>query len=538
MEKFLYEYCVLDNAFDDILSRVKFLNNESSFCVCVCYLPPDVSTRLNDAEQFYTRLTDQVYQYQNLGNVFICGDFNSRCGEASDYVEGVDDVRERDVIDVTMNHYGDLLLNFLIDCNFCMINGRVKGKNDFTHVSHRGRSVVDYVLVPHEQLRDVTSMNISLMTETIERFDLAACDRIPDHSLLIWESEVFASLSENIAGVDQNNSSSRKRFNVLNIPSDFLNNDETTILIERTIERIETSISEEHGANGAYSAFMDLIYTEMDSKLKSFTNKPHLKGRKMKCKNYWNEELELQWSKVCVKEKLWLKCKTNNARKQLKAQYCAERRTFDKLNRRFKRKQQRLKQENLQNLLETDGSRDFWKEIGKLSLANDRKMRIPMEIVDQDGKSSYNTDEILSRWKMDYSDLLNSENDNNFDNVHYENVQQQLRGNNVPKNNILNVDSLNQDITYQEVYEAVYRAKLRKAAGFDGIPSEVLRYDICIELLHTIISYCFKNGEVPTEWTKGLLTPSRNQIHKMPEIHLVIAVFLCCQCLTKFTPIF
>ena len=59
-----------------------------------------------------------------------------------------------------------------------------------------------------------------------------------------------------------------------------------------------------------------------------------------------------------------MKCKTNNARKQLKAQYYAERRTFDKLNRRFKRKQQRLKQENLQNLLETDVSRDFWKEIG------------------------------------------------------------------------------------------------------------------------------------------------------------------------------
>ena len=101
---------------------------------------------------------------------------------------------------------------------------------------------------------------------------------------------------------------------------------------------------------------------------------------------------------------------------------------------------------------------------------------------------------------MDYSDILNSENGHNFDNVHYENVQQQLRGNNIPNNNNnLNVDSLNQDKTYQEVYEAVYRAKLRKAAGFDGIPSEVLRYDICIELLHKIISYCFKNGEVPTE---------------------------------------
>ena len=55
---------------------------------------------------------------------------------------------------------------------------------------------------------------------------------------------------------------------------------------------------------------------------------------------------------------------------------------------------------------------------------------------------------------------------------------------------------------YEEVYDAVYRAKLRKAAGFDGIPSEVLRYDMCVELLHKIIEYCFKNGEVPLEWTR------------------------------------
>ena len=91
-------------------------------------------------------LTEQVYQYQNEGNIYVCGDFNSRCGESSDYIEGVDDVIEREIIDYSSNHYGDLLLSFLIDCNLCMLNGRTNGKNDFTHVSHRGKSVVDYVL--------------------------------------------------------------------------------------------------------------------------------------------------------------------------------------------------------------------------------------------------------------------------------------------------------------------------------------------------------------------------------------------------------
>ena len=42
------------------------------------------------------------------------------------------------------------------------------------------------------------------------------------------------------------------------------------------------------------------------------------------------------------------------------------------------------------------------------------KMRIPMEVVDCDGNSIYNTDEILARWKSDYSDLLNSENSQNL----------------------------------------------------------------------------------------------------------------------------
>ena len=81
-----FQYCILISTYEAIL-WVKFWNDSTSFCFCVCYLPPEGSTRLNDAV-----LTDQVYQYQNIGKTYICGDFNSRCGEASDYIEEVDDV--------------------------------------------------------------------------------------------------------------------------------------------------------------------------------------------------------------------------------------------------------------------------------------------------------------------------------------------------------------------------------------------------------------------------------------------------------------
>ena len=37
------------------------------------------------------------------------------------YIDGVDGVWGRDIIDVTLNHYGDFLLDFLVDCNLIQL---------------------------------------------------------------------------------------------------------------------------------------------------------------------------------------------------------------------------------------------------------------------------------------------------------------------------------------------------------------------------------------------------------------------------------
>ena len=78
------------------------------------------------------------------------------------------------------------------------------------------------------------------------------------------------------------------------------------------------------------------------------------------------------------------------------------------MNRRCKRHYQRTEQEKLQGLLHNDGApRDFWREIEKLSLANERKSKIPMEVVDADGTSIFDSDRVLEKWKTEYSSLLN-----------------------------------------------------------------------------------------------------------------------------------
>ena len=87
-------------------------------------------------------------------------------GDATEYIEGVDEVTTRDVIDYTSNVNGDLLIEFLVDCGMCLVNGRV-GNDDFTHVSHRGKFVVDYVCVPYEQLSSVSDFSVIRMTELV-----------------------------------------------------------------------------------------------------------------------------------------------------------------------------------------------------------------------------------------------------------------------------------------------------------------------------------------------------------------------------------
>ncbi len=111
------------------------LNYETLFSVCACYLPPEGSTRNSDPEEFFDTLLSQVFMYQQLGVFYICGDFNSRIGYVQDYIEGVDQIPEREVIDFTRNQYGKKFEEFLISSNCCILNGRngICTLNDFIH---------------------------------------------------------------------------------------------------------------------------------------------------------------------------------------------------------------------------------------------------------------------------------------------------------------------------------------------------------------------------------------------------------------------
>jgi hypothetical protein len=69
-----------------------------------------------------------------------------------------------------------------------MLNGRI-GLNDFTYISPQGKSVVDYMCVPYEQLNEILDFKVLKMTNIINQVNFNP-ERIPDHSILLCEIKV------------------------------------------------------------------------------------------------------------------------------------------------------------------------------------------------------------------------------------------------------------------------------------------------------------------------------------------------------------
>ena len=190
-----YDVVIEDGTIEGIL-WLKFVSkcNKAELHTCVCYLPPHEFSRNIDADDFFDNLICQMHQYCKKEMFYICGDFNARCSDFNDFIEGVDTIQSRHVIDFTSNKNGELLCEFLIDINCCILNGRNMTSNDYTCIKSQGASVVDYCLVPHEDLDKFTQFKVHKVTDLINEIDIIGSiepgTSKPDHSILTWKTNI------------------------------------------------------------------------------------------------------------------------------------------------------------------------------------------------------------------------------------------------------------------------------------------------------------------------------------------------------------
>ena len=116
------------------------------------YIPPE-----ND---YLTMLEEEVAGYIEMHHILLCGDFNSRTGQAPDYEAGVIDTNvnvpnQRSNEDKVIKKYGQLLLKFCINTGFKITNGRMFNDNGigrFTHYSPNGSSTIDYLILNKDNI--------------------------------------------------------------------------------------------------------------------------------------------------------------------------------------------------------------------------------------------------------------------------------------------------------------------------------------------------------------------------------------------------
>lgn len=254
---------ISENNCDDILwiQLTSKYDSEHILYFCVCYLQPERSSRGNLAQDFYDSLLSQMYLYSNGNPIFICGDFNGRVGSLKDFDDMVDCIPERKIVDEIKKYFGEHLINFLKDKKCCMLNGRGENvKNNFTYVSNLRKSVVDYMIVPYNELAQYRNIEIKLISDIIlqNNIPLTPSISIPDHSVLMCSFQL-SSYCKIIKQQSQDNARSdatkNRKYKVSYIPQDIFTSERRT----RALEGVIDSLLRLKGANKEVNSIYETL---------------------------------------------------------------------------------------------------------------------------------------------------------------------------------------------------------------------------------------------------------------------------------------
>ena len=160
-------------------------------------------------------------------------------------------------VDLVKNSQGELLVDCMKSCGLVFVNGR-QGLDQFTCISARGRSVVDYCLVPGEELLSIQNFVVKTMSEYEE--ELYGCEeeyRIPDHSVLVWDILVDGVVpNASFVATEDEKTQRRKKFTV---PEDYVCGQEE--FIGTTLDRLERL--------GDSQSELDAVYVDLPERMKS-----------------------------------------------------------------------------------------------------------------------------------------------------------------------------------------------------------------------------------------------------------------------------
>jgi hypothetical protein len=349
-----YDCKVLDSSFEGIfIIQLEHKVSRFKICLYIVYLPPERSVKGRDADTFFEHLLNCTYMYSQSDMSLVLGDLNGRIGNKDDFVDEVDDVLERKSIDDGANKHGDSLLQFCKDSKFVILNGRVTPEYDnFTCISTKGKSVVDYILCPQSDVTFCKMLQFIRVTNLLQKYNLTPPEigtegNLPDHSIVCAHVKVHyeSDLTDHIV------LNKRFRYNFRNIPASFMNNDTVANMVDNAMVGIDNCLHTQEQVDSIYQTVCNVYATEMNDKLLLSIPRNN-KGVKRKPKPWWCDELSVLWKELCGARKSYVRESGNRAlRRWLRGQFLMKQSEFDKVYRRIKRKYEKDFISNIGNCL-------------------------------------------------------------------------------------------------------------------------------------------------------------------------------------------
>lgn len=530
-----YEVETVDKSREGILV-LKLTNRDSGFSVLTLagYLPPENSVWGRDAQTFFAHALSQIYLHGDCDLVVLAADFNARIGSLSDLLAEIDQLPNRTVLDKSINQHGREFIDFLVDAKLCALNGRFKDNDNFTFISPRGKSVVDYMCVPHDVFKQCDEFSVIPVQTIIDDYSLheylGERSRVPDHSVLLAKFSVQSDGQDVGRPREGKSNFTTPRYKLNKVPSDFMNSELARMAILEIINNIEQARESQGAIDTVYAELCDSIHDEMNRRIPRYNSSSRCNKRHKFRKPYWNETLSDLWNAMRVAENEFLRCNGPRHTKSAKrSDYLTTRSRFDRELKRTERDYHRLVAVDIETMSTTNPN-EFWDKIKHLGPRKDSS--IPVEIVDDNGVVIKDQNEVFDKWKEDFSNLYNGANSEEFDDTFYDrakihkyllelNLEDPLYESNV---------QLNSSISIDEITQIIMCAKSKSACGLDNIPYVVLKFEPIIEILHKLFQLIFDAGIIPSEWRKAIICPilkDKSSDKRVPTNYRGISLLSC-----------
>ena len=464
-----------------VLKLSKDLTGLATDCILLgMYLPPAQSLYYAETEidngvsllEFC--LLDVIEMYGDLP-VIVCGDFNARTGtkngkviQLPDEIDDIDNTEDqgftRTSKDETINEFGRYLLNVCDQFNLVILNGSLPGdKNgNFTYLAHNGSSVIDYFIMS----RSIAYLALSLYVNP----------RIESKHMPV---EMRMKLSTTVTTV--------KTLQKIKLQKYVWNNDkaedyvsgyssqEVLSMIESAVNLIDVNVS------AALTKFNESIY-----KAGQCMQKTIILGNDRQ--NAWFDG-ECHKKRKLLRQLLRKFRRTKNAEAATEARikYTEERKQYKNV---LKQKKTAYKQRIIDTL---DNSikdpKTFWRTVKSVA----RNVFIDNKIT-------------ADIWYDHFKNLF----DSGFPRIQSSNTDTSTATvNEIDTSCDISCDSLDCDISAEEVQQAVSALNNNKAAGPDGLIGEFYKYSPpCIIIFLTkYFNKLFELGQFPDEWLESIIQP-------------------------------